>query len=366
MIYFDNASTTKIDKSVLEVMIEAYENYFANPSSLHSLGFKVEKAIKEAREIIAKQLNISDKNLYFTPSGTISNNAVLDIYDQKGKNIIVSKIEHKSIENKVKNFKYAEVRYVITDKYGMIDKNDLLSKIDDNTVLISIMHVNNELGTINDINYLSKIAKEKNKNINFHSDGVQAFKKININLRDIDYYTISSHKINGPKGISALYIRKPESFKALYYGGSQEKGLFSGTENVQAILGFAKASTLDNNFSNIIKINNYLREEILKIENSIIVSPKKEVSPYILNICFEKIGAEILLHYLEMDEVFISTGSACNKDEKSYVIEELKIDDKYRNGCIRISLSKNSTMEEAKEFINILKEKIKIIRRILG
>lgn len=365
MIYFDNAATTKIAKEVKEKLNNAYDSFWGNPSSLHRLGFSTEKEIKEARNVISKELKINSKNLFFVPSGTIANNSVLHSYDKKGKNIILSEVEHSSSYYAAEKLA-SEVRFVKVDKYGFVDQDDLVSKIDENTVLVSILHVNNELGTINDINKLSRISKEKNPNIVFHSDGVQAFQKIDIDLSNIDMYTISSHKINGPKGIAALYIKNVNNFNSLYQGGGQESNLFSGTENVPAILGFAEAVKLKKNHEEIKKINRFLRSEISKIKDSIINSPEDNVSPYILNVCFKGIGAEILLHYLEMEEIYISTGSACSKDKESRVIAAIDVDNEYKSGCVRISLSRYSTMDEAKIFVEILKEKVETIRGILG
>lgn len=365
MIYFDNAATTKMADEVKQVMINAFENIWANPSSLHRLGFETEKKIKEAREVISSKLNINSKNLFFVPSGTIANNAVIKSLDKKGKNIVISEVEHASMfyaSQEIEN----EIRYVKVDKFGFIDEEDLLNKVDENTVLVSILHVNNELGTINDINRLANLVKCKNKNTLFHSDGVQAFKKIDLSLSNVDFYTISSHKINGPKGIAAVYIKDIKSFNSLYQGGGQENNLFSGTENIQAILGFAEASKLENNYKEIKEINKFLREELGKIDNSIIISPNDKVSPYILNICFSGIGAEILLHYLEMDEIYISTGSACSKDKGSRVIKSIDLSKEYSEGCIRISLSRSSTIQEAEVFVEKVKEKVEIIRGILG
>lgn len=365
MIYFDNASTTKIDETVKEKLLEAYENFWGNSSSLHSMGFNVEKKIKESRKIISKKLDINDKNIYFVPSGTIANNAVLNSFDIKGKNIVISEVEHSSIYSKSLNMKYSKVRYVKVDSHGFIDEIDLLNNIDENTVLVSIMHVNNEIGTINDINHLAKISKEKNKNLIFHSDGVQALNKVGISLNNIDFYTMSAHKINGPKGIAALYIKNPQQFKPLYFGGNQEQSLFAGTENSQAIMAFAEAIKLKNRYSEIEKINRFLRKEVESIKDSQIFSPESSCSPYILNMGFEGIGGEILLHYLEMENIYISTGSACNKGQESRVLNAINVSDKYVNGCIRVSLSKDSTMEEAEIFAKKLKEKIEEIRRII-
>lgn len=365
MIYFDNAATTMMASEVKEKLNNSYDNFWANPSSLHRLGFNAEKEIKAARESISKSLKVNAKNLFFVPSGTIANNAVLHSFDMEGKNIVLSEVEHSSSYYASQSLK-SEIRYVKVDKFGFIDEEDLLLKIDENTVLVSILHANNELGTINNINKLSEISKAKNSSIFFHSDGVQAFTKIDIDLSNIDMYTISSHKINGPKGIAALYIKNIRNFNSLYQGGGQESNLFSGTENVPAILGFAEAVKLSNNYEEINSINSYLREEIRKIKDCIINSPENNVSPYTLNVCFKGIGAEILLHYLEMEEIYISTGSACSKDKDSRVISAIEVDKEYKNGCVRISLSRFSTMDEAKVFVEKLREKVETIRGILG
>lgn len=364
MIYFDNASTTKTDAEVREIMLEALENSWANPSSLHKLGFELEKKVKKARLTISNKLGVSAENLYFTPSATIANNAVFNscLRGKKG-NIVISEIEHASIAKQA--FDCIEVRRVRVDGHGFIDFEDFKSKIDSDTILVSIMNVNNELGTVNKISELAKIAKSINNKVLFHSDGVQAFKKVNIDLKDVDFYTIASHKINGPKGIAGLFIRKPENFYPLYFGGGQEKNIFSSTENVPAILGFAKASELDNNFDEIGKINAYLRREIGAIEDSLINSPE-DASPYILNVCFKNIGAEILLHYLEMDDIYISTGSACSKNQKSSVLNAIGLGEDYSGGCIRISMDRNSSFEEGEKFMEKLREKIEIIRGILN
>lgn len=367
MIYFDNASTTKMDESVKKIMMEAFESTWANPSALHRLGFNSEKRIREARKIISEILRVKDDNLLFVPSATIANNAVIkSATEGKTGNIVISSFEHSSVYNCCMNLNNIEVRTAKVNDFGFVIEEDLLDKIDEKTLMVSIVHVNNEIGSINDVNRLVKIVKEKNPKVLFHSDGVQAFKKIDISLKDIDFYTIASHKINGPKGIAGLYVRDLKLLNPYIMGGGQEKNMFSGTENVQAIIGFAKAVTLENNVVEIAKINNFLREEISKIDGARINSPSDKSSKYILNACFSGIGAEILLHSLEMDDIYISTGSACSKTEKSRTLEAISVDKNYIDGCIRISFDKNSTMEEARFFLEKLREKIEMIRKIVG
>lgn len=366
MIYFDNASTTKIDKEVREVLIDAYDNFWANPSALHSLGFKAEKKIRESRKIIAKSLSVKDDNILFVPSATAANNAIIrSVTHNKKGNILISGIEHNSVFKTCYDLENIEVRIIDVDKYGFVDEQDMLSKIDENTIFITVLHVSNEIGTINDINRLSKLAKEKNSNIIFHSDGVQAFKKIDVNMSYLDFYTIASHKINGPKGIAAFYLKDFEKFQSYFTGGGQEKGKFAGTENVQGIVAFAKASELDNNSNTISDINKYIRTEVSKISDCLINSPNHDCSNYILNVCFKDIGSEILLHALEMDDVYVSSGSACNKNKKSRVLNSIGVCEEFNEGCIRISFDRNSTMQEAQTFVKILKEKVDMIRRVV-
>lgn len=365
MIYFDNASTTKMDDSVIEEMNKAFEEDFANPSSLHKLGFEEEKKLRKYRMKIAKSLGVNPEKIFFSPSASVANSTVLMSFFQQKGNILVSKTEHSSIINNLKNQSDIEVRFVEVDEHGFVDEADMLKKIDEDTKLISIMHVQNELGSINDINRLSGLAKEKNPKVLFHSDGVQAFMKIEVDLKNIDFYTISAHKINGPKGISALFVKNKNTINPIYYGGGQERGLFSGTENTYAIAGFAKAVELDNNFSEISRVNKYIRQEIEKIEGVRSISHEENSSPYILNVCIAGIGAEILLHYLEMDDIYISTGSACSKGAESRVLKVIGLSDEEIKGCIRISFDRNSKLEEAKKFVKVLKEKIELIRRIV-
>lgn len=365
MIYFDNASTTKMDESVIEIMNKSFEDDFANPSSLHSLGFSVEKMIRDARLKFAKFFKVKADQIFFSPSASIANNTVLMSLIDKNKKILVSEVEHSSIINLLKNNPDANYDFIKVNEYSFVDEEDLLSKVDDETALVSIMHVQNELGSINNINRLARLCKEKNPKVLFHSDGVQALNKIEIDLKDVDFYTIAGHKINGPKGIGVLFVRNKNNIHPLYFGGGQESGLFSGTENTYAIMGFAKALELNNNYEEIKKVNDYLRKGLEKIEGIRIISPVDYASPYILNFCIEGIGAEILLHYLEMDEVYISTGSACSKGAESRVLKAIGLDGEAVKGCIRISFDRNSSLEEGSIFLEKLEEKINLIRRII-
>ncbi len=367
MIYFDNAATTRVDDDIIDLMAESMRENFGNPSSLHSLGFRAEKQIEQARKTIAKKLGVKKEDLYFLPSGTIANNAVIRsvLEGKKDANLVTTRLEHSSIASLVESLEGIEIRYVRTDSQGFVDKKDLEEKVDEKTVLVSLIHVNNELATINDPAELAGLVKKKNPACLFHSDGVQAFCKVDTDLSQVDFYTISSHKINGPEAIAGLYIKNSSTFKPLYRGGRQEEGLFPGTEHVAGIEGFAKAVEKNQNYDKIEKLNEFMRGELLKIEDTRINSPRKNSSPYIINVCFKDIKSEVLLHYLEMDKVYVSTGSACNKGAKSRVIEALDLEPSYSDGCIRISFDKNSNEKEALEFMEILRDKLETIRSIM-
>lgn len=363
MIYLDNASTTKMAKTVMQAMIDSFDESFANPSSLHQLGFESEKMIRRTRQLLAKRLDIKANQIFFVPSGTIANNAVIQQHLKKGEDILISELEHASIDSL--QLKYPEqIKKIKVNKFGFVDLDDLKKKITAKTGLVSIIHVQNELASIQDIQGLAQEVKRINPKIKFHSDGVQAFDKIDISLELIDYYTISAHKINGPKGIAALYIREPKQFEAFYQGGGQEAGLFSGTENTYAIAGFESALTLKKN-KEIKKLNSFIREELGKIEGVHILSPLENASPYILSVGIEGIGAEILLHFLEMEDIYISTGSACAKGQESRVLKAIGIDDKLIEGAIRLSFDRYTNQDELEKFIDILKNKVEIIRGMI-
>ncbi|QQK07437.1 cysteine desulfurase family protein [Miniphocaeibacter halophilus] len=374
MIYLDNAATTKVDDSAIEKMIDVMKNNFGNPSALYDFGHKAEKILNNARKFLADSLGVKEKEVYFTSSGTESNNiAILGNYSgNKNDEYITSEIEHSSVFNPYHEISERKVIILKVNSNGFINLDDLENAVNENTKLVSIMHVNNELGTIQDLEKIGEIIKRKNKNTIFHVDGIQGFGKIpiDINKCKIDLYTISGHKIHGPKGIGAIYIRENVKVKPILFGGGQERNISPGTENMPGIVALGEMSkiayeNIENNFKKVYNIKKYLMEKLLNIEDTIINSTLENSSPYILSVSFKDIRAEVLLHYLEMEEIYISTGSACGKNKKSRVIEAINLPKGYEDGTIRISFSKYTTIEEIDVFYNSLVKYIKEIRSVI-
>lgn len=382
MIYLDNCSTTRPRKKVVEITSQAMLDCFANPSSLHRLAMRSEKKMNEARKSIAKYLNVEASEIYFTSGGTESNNlaiqSIVKKLNNRGKHIITTKIEHPSILNIMKNYEKEGfiVSYLDVDSSGKISLKDLEKKVRNDTILVSIIHVNNEIGIIQPIDQIKEIIKEKNPNTLFHVDGVQGFGKVDFSLKgsEIDLYSFSSHKIHGPKGVGGLYIDKKHSLEPIIYGGNQEKGLRSGTENIPGIIGFGQAVNIMNeNFryesKKIYELKKYFASRIQKEIKDVKLntSTNLESSPYILNISFENIRGEVLLHYLEDKDIYVSTASACssNNREKSHVLKEIGLSDDKIEGSIRFCFSYENTKEELDTTIEILKKSIAEIRQII-
>ena len=295
-IYLDNSATTKPYKEVVEKMIFALENDYANPSSLHKKGLEVEKNIKKIREDIARTLGVKEKEIYFTSGGTESNNSIIrGVLDKRKNHIITTKIEHPSVLDTIKTLEKEgiEVTYLDVDSEGKIDIDSLKSSIKENTILVSVMHVNNEVGSIQPINEVGKYLKTLKEKVYFHVDAVQSFGKINFkpSKYNIDFMSVSGHKIHGPKGIGFMYIKESSKVKPLFTGGGQEFGFRSGTENIPGIYGLGEAiritnENLDKNIQKIDSLKNLLKSEILNnIENVKINSPEDGVC-HILNVSF--------------------------------------------------------------------------------
>ncbi|WIF94326.1 cysteine desulfurase family protein [Caminicella sporogenes] len=382
-VYLDNAATTKPRKEVIDMMNKALVQYYANPSSLHKKGVEVEKLIKTARKQIAKALGSNEKEIYFTSGGTESNNlAILGSLEgnkRKGRHIITTKIEHPSVLNV---FKYLEekgydVTYLSVDGDGKIDIEQFKNSINDDTAFISIMYVNNEVGTIQPIEEISSILKSMTNRPIFHVDAIQAFGKIKFNLKklNVDLMSISGHKIHGPKGIGALYIKKGTKIKSIIFGGNQELGIRSGTENVPGIFGLGTASDLfkrefEENIKKMAKLKFKLLEGIksnvkdIKINGTI----GENSTPHILNISFKGIRGEVLLHSLEQDKIYVSTGSACSSRKKTYshVLREMGLCEEEMEGAIRFSFSPFNTEEEIDYVIDRVTYRVAELRKVIA
>lgn len=376
MIYFDNASTTKVNDTVLEKMYEFMKTGFANPSSLHKLGFEVEKEVKRARKIIAEAIKSEPDEIYFTSGGTEANNTavlgVADAYKKRGNRVVTMKIEHPSVTDSYKELEKRgfEVITLNVDEKGYININELEEAVNESTILVSIMYVNNEIGTVQDIERIYSVIKEKNKNCIFHTDCVQAFGKHKINCKNADIITISSHKIQGPKGIGAMYIKKGVRVSNLHFGGGQEKGFRPGTENTYAIVAMGEAcniaiKNIDENYKKVSEVKNALLKITDEIDGVYVNGDREKGSPYILNLSFENVKGEVLLHALENDGIYVATGSACS----SRVKEKKKIVDYVADGrggsAVRFSFSGENTVEEAEKVVESLKRQVPLLRRFV-
>ncbi len=381
-IYLDNSATTKPLNNVVKIMMEYYQHKYGNPSSMHKMGIEAEKGIKFARKEIAKFLKVEEEEIIFTSGGTESNNmaiqGVVNRNKKRGNHIITTTIEHPSVLNIFKDLEKRgfEVSYLSVDKKGRINLEEIKSLVRKDTILVSVMMVNNEIGTIQPIKKIGKIIKENNSQCVFHVDGVQAFGKVpcypkNMN---IDLFTISSHKIHGPKGVGALYKRRDLLIDPIILGGGQEVGIRSGTENVPGIVGMGKAvENLNKNFEKNIKFLRLLRQRAKekiseKIKNVSINGPTnlEEIAPHILSVSFENIKGEVLLHSLEQDGIYVSTGSACSSKKKgSHVLKGIGLPDTFIDGTLRISFSILNKEEEVDILVESLKKYVDLLRKII-
>ncbi len=375
-IYLDNAATTRIDDKVLKTMLPYFTKNYGNASSLHMEGTEAKTALDKSRKIIAKSLNTKNSEIYFTSGGTESNNwALKGLFWEnfpKKNHIITTKIEHDCIINTCGWLEQqgAVVTYLDVDKEGFINLKNLEKAITDKTFLVTIIHGNNEIGTIQNLEAIGKITKEKN--VLFHTDACQSYTKvpINVNKMNLDLVTINSHKIHGPKGVGVLYIKDKIKLTPLMHGGGHEKKQRSGTENIPGIVGFAKAVeiTKEKDFKKITILRDKLIDRIQNsITNTKLNGPTgKNRLQNNINISFTNVEGEAIGGYLENQGIFVSTGSACmsNTLASSHVLKALKLSDLEQNSSIRISLSKYTTEKDVEYVLKKLPEIIKKLRRL--
>jgi cysteine desulfurase len=375
-IYFDNAATTPPTEEVIESVVVGMKEYYGNPSSLHKLGLNAERMLLTSREELAKTINATSDEIFFTSGGSEGNNFILKGIGKSGNNIITTKFEHPSVLNALNELREQGiiVHELSLNENGEVDLEELKGFIDKNTVLVSIMHVNNEIGTMQPIEEIGKIIKDNSTRAKFHVDGVQSYGKIAIDVKkaNIDYLTVSSHKFHGPKGVGFCYIRKGLRLKPLISGGGQESGFRSGTENLPGVMGMVVAAkmaqaSIKESYKKVWEIKEHFIEKLKGIENIKINSPQKEnISPYILNVSFTGIRGEVLLHALEENGIFVSTGSACSSrgGKESHVLKALGLDYKDIDGAIRFSFSRFNTIEEVDLSNEALKKSLLFLRRV--
>lgn len=363
MIYFDNASTTKISQVALDAYNEISQNCFFNASSLHKGGVMAHSALESARKSILNCIDgeIND-TLIFCSGATEANNMALLGMTKKTSKVLTSVGEHPSVFNTAKNLSHvASVDYAPLNDAGQVDYDVFCKMVNENKYdFISIMYVNNETGAINDIASLCSYAKSVNPNCVFHTDCVQAFGKIDVQVDNlgVDALSLSAHKINGPKGIGALYIKKGTRFNPIVYGGGQEKGLRSGTENLPAIVAFAeiakqKVAELKENYKKVKQIKDYILKIFDDANFSYHVNGKENISPYILSISLEGVKGEVMLHMLEEDDILVGTGSACSsKSSDNRILSAMGDTSSQIMGNLRLSFCSDNTLEEAEYVAN--------------
>ncbi len=376
-IYLDNSSTTKPYKEVCDKVIEVmYENY-GNPSSLHRLGISAEKEIKAAKREIADTLGAMPEEIFFTSGGTEADNlAIMGVaYAARGKHILSTPIEHPAVLNTLKNLEENgyTVEYIPVDEDGVVILAEFEEMLRADTALVTCMLVNNEIGSVQPVSQMSKIIKRKSPKCYLHVDAVQGYCKVPCNQRMMgaDLISISGHKIHGPKGMGALYIKKGTKIAPVVFGGGQQNGIRPGTENVPGIAGLGLAAKMcymgmAKNVPEMDRLKNKLKDELLSnIENIRINSPEKG-APHILNVSFTGVRSEVVLHSLENEEIYVSSGSACSshKAEPSYVLTSIGLDRKEIDGSIRFSLSEFTTDEEIDKTVSVLKELIPRLRKL--
>lgn len=369
-IYLDNGATTKVDSKVVKVMQKIFTKNYGNPSSLHQFGQDAHNYLEEARITIANKLNAKPEEIIFTSGGTESDNLAIKgaaYLNGKG-HIITSKIEHPAVLNTCKELEKQgfTVTYLNVDKFGLINLKELEESVKENTFLISIMHANNEIGTIQPIDEIGKIAKKYN--ILFHTDAVQSFIKVPIDVTkiNIDMISLSSHKIHGPKGVGTLYVKSGLKLKPLIDGGNHERKLRAGTENVPGIVGFAEATKLEPQLDYIKKLRDKLILGLLEIPNSQLNGHPEKRLVNNVSISFNFVEGEGILFSLDQKGIAVSTGSACSSHslEPSHVLLAIGLKHEIAHGTIRFTLSKFNTEEEIDFTIKNVKSIIEYLRKM--
>ena len=382
LAYLDNSATTRPLDEVTQRMLEINSQYWANPSSLHSMGLDAERILKEAREISMSAIGAKEGRFIFTSGGTEADNLALSgtlfsAIKRKPK-LVISKIEHPAISEPAAFLADlgVECRAIGVNKDGVIDLEEFEKSLEPDTALVSVMLVNNEVGSIQPIAEISKIMKKICPEALLHTDAVQGFGKVPIDVdkMGIDLLTVSGHKINGPKGIGGLYVRHPNRLKPIVFGGHQEENFRSGTENTAAIGGFAVAvaKTIEHmpkEIQRLSKLRDRITASLREIKGCHMNGGDRECSaPHIVNASFVGTKSEVLLHSLERCRVFVSTGSACssNKPSYSHVLKEMGVGRKEIDGSIRLSLGVENTVEQIDYALQAIHEEVANLRALFG
>ncbi|NQT35186.1 cysteine desulfurase [bacterium] len=379
-IYFDHSATTQVDPRVAEVVREYLLDKFGNPSSFHSFGRETREALENARMQVAELLNCSPDELHFTSGGTEADNLALIGYSLKnrahGDHIVIGSIEHpavlkSAVELENRGFK---VSRVAANRYGEITPDAVSAAIEDSTILVSVMHVNNEIGTVNDVGAIGAVCCKRG--VTFHTDAVQSYGKVTIDVRamNIDMASVSSHKIYGPKGIGALYVRNGIEVQPLTFGGHQEAGIRVGTENLPGIVGLGEAAAIckaemENEAEKLIALRQLLHQRITdELENvSLNGHPSKRL-PGNLNLTFHGVEGEALLMALDLEGIAVSSGSACSSGSKdpSHVLSSIGLSDEEAHSTLRMTLGRENTIEDIERAAAVIINKVRSLREMAG
>ena len=379
-VYMDYSATTPVKKEVLDAMVPYFTEHYGNPSSLYTIGLESKNAISKARQQVASLIGADEKEIFFTACGTESDNwalfGVTDVKKKKGNHIITTKIEHHAILHSCQFLEKHgfDVTYLDVNSDGLVNPEDLKAAITDQTVLVSIMMVNNEVGTVEPIKELVKVTKEKNKDIVFHTDAVQGLGNVHIDVKDlgVDLMSMSAHKIYGPKGTGALFVRKGVRLSNYIHGGAQENKHRAGTENLAGIVGFGKAAeiaekTLDEHIKHSSSLRDYFVQQVLeKIPDTYVNGTMERRHPGNANITFKYIEGESILLLLDSKGVYVSTGSACSSASltPSHVLTALGVPVEMIHGTVRFSIGDFTTKEDIDYVVGELTEIVAKLRKI--
>lgn len=378
-IYLDNSATTVCYEEVADLVKKVMLEDYGNPSSMHLKGVAGERYVKQAKDIFAKLLKVQEKEIFFTSGGTESDNLAIiggaQANHRRGKHLITTKVEHPAVLQTMKQLEKEgfEVSYLSVDKEGLISLEELRKSLREDTILVSIMHTNNEVGAQMPIAEAGKIIKEYNPEILFHVDAVQGFGKSRIYPRkmNIDLLSVSSHKIHGPKGMGVLYKNEKAKILPISYGGGQQNGYRNGTENVPGIAGMGKAAELiykgfDSDIEKLYELKELFVSGVSEIEGTHLNGPKgREGAPHIVSVAFPGIRSEVLLHTLEDRDIFVSAGSACasHKPQPSATLTAMGEPKEIIESTIRFSFSSFTTQEHIEETIKVLKEAVPLLKK---
>ena len=379
-VYFDNSATTKVYDEVIDVVVKTMREDYGNPSSMHLKGLDAEHLVSKSAETISKVLKCLPEEIVFTSGGTESNNmAIIGTALAKkrtGKHIVVSSVEHASVSS-VMQFLIREgyeVTYIPSDEHAIVSPEAFANAVREDTILVSCMHINNEIGSIMPIREIGKAVKTKNPNLYFHVDAIQSFGKIEAIPKNLgaDLMSVSGHKIHGPKGSGFLYIKKGTLIRPIIYGGGQQKNMRSGTENVPAIagLGIAVEKTFNNfedKINHIKSVRDRLVNGLTAIDEVYTNSDIEKGAPHIASISFVGVRAEVMLHTLEDKGIYVSSGSACssNKSKESAVLSAIGLDKKRLESTLRFSFGEDNTEEEVDYAIKTINELLPMLRHYL-